>query len=109
MASQSSSSMALWSIYGAVCTAFFPNTLLIEGIVPTSWKKYSGLNSYAKKVGKTNKNGTVDKKAIKQCIIETVKNVPDNLEPVDLYDSIAIGKAGIERNLERLKQGGIIE
>jgi hypothetical protein len=100
----SSSTMSLWGICGAVLSAFYPYSLIVEGIVPTSWKKYSGLNIYAKEQGRTSKNGIIEKLFIKEAIIALVPNVPSDLTPVDLYDSIAIAKAGYERNNERVKK-----
>ena len=102
MASQSSSSMALWGIYGAICAAVFPHCVLVEGIVPASWKKLSGLNAWAKETGNNTKNGIVDKKKIKDGVVALVDGVPSDLKPADLYDSIAIATAGLKRNLDRV-------
>jgi hypothetical protein len=99
----SSSTMSLWGICGAVLSAFYPYSLLCEGIVPTSWKKYSGLNVYAKLTNRATKNGVIEKHYIKDGVISIIPGVPKDLQPDDLYDSIAIAKAGLERNNELIK------
>lgn len=96
----SSSSIVLWGIYGAVVAAIYPNCTLIQGIVPSQWKKYSGLNVWAKEHAK-DKRGIIIKNEIKNGLID-LYSVPDNLTPVDLYDSIAIAIGTAKRNLERV-------
>jgi hypothetical protein len=102
----SSQFMPLWCICGAVIAAVYPNSLLVEGIVPISWKKYSGLNFWAKE-GKQDKKGVVPKDLIPLGIKDLVPGTPIDLEPVDMYDSIAIALAGLNRNLERIGREGL--
>jgi hypothetical protein len=97
----SSSSMSLWGIYGGCVAGIYPHSILVEGIVPTSWKKFSGLNIWAKE-NDCAKRGVIEKKQIKRGIIELIEGVPSTLSPDDLYDSIAIGYAGFQRNQQRV-------
>jgi hypothetical protein len=101
-AKASSQFMPLWCMCGAVIAAARENCNMVEGITPNSWKMYSGLNSWAKAAGVA-KRGIIQKKDIPMGVYATCDGAISGLEPVDLYDSIAIGKAGIARNTERFK------
>ena len=100
-AKQSSTFMELWGICGAVIAAFHPVSGICEGIVPTSWRKFSGLNQWAREEGVAER-GAIPKKMIPLGVQQTTLLVPTDLTPPDLYDSIAIAKAGYLRNQERL-------
>jgi hypothetical protein len=100
--------MALWCICGAVMAAVFPHSESTEGIVPISWKKYAGLNHWAKQ-HEQDKKGTIPKDLIPSAIMDLVPGVPANLEPVDMYDAIAIALAGLNRNLERIGWQGLCQ
>lgn len=97
----SSSSYILWMLAGAAVAAAYSNCQICEGIMPSSWKKYSGLNTWAKEHGLA-KRGIILKNEIKNGIISLDKNIPGDLTPADLYDSIAIAKAARIRNEERI-------
>jgi hypothetical protein len=100
-ANVSSSSYILWMLAGAAIAALTPFCDICEGIVPSSWKKYSGLNTWAKERNLC-KRGIILKQEIKNGIISLDSTIPSDLSPVDLYDSIAIAKGARVRNEERV-------
>jgi hypothetical protein len=94
------SSYVLWLIAGAVLGAAANSSCdMIEGIVPLSWKKNSGLNEWGK-INDKAKRGIILKDSIKDGLISLDPTIPENLMPLDIYDSIAIARATCLKNLE---------
>lgn len=102
-AGKSSSAMLIWGIYGAVTAGIWPWCKVLEGIVPLSWKKLSGLNQWARDHERAER-GIIRKNDVKEGIISTLPGIPSTLSPDDIYDAIAIALAGLRRNEERLVQ-----
>jgi hypothetical protein len=96
---QSSSTMHLWCMCGAALAAAKNHCTLVQTMVPTEWKKYSGLNIWAKENGE-DKKGVIIKGAVPDGMMSII-DAPVDLEPNDLYDALALALAGILYNKER--------
>lgn len=109
-AMQSSSTMHLWCICGALIASSRLECTIVKGIVPTSWKKHSGLNRWAKE-NSIDKRGTIQKSDIPRGVTELAGlELEEDLSPKDLYDSIGIGLAGVNLNkelLDKMQQSNI--
>jgi hypothetical protein len=98
------SSYILWLIAGAVVGAAANSSCdMIEGTVPLSWKKNSGLNVWARANDKANR-GIIQKDAIKEGLLCLDPHVPEDLTPIDMYDSIAIARGTALYNLEKIRE-----
>jgi Holliday junction resolvasome RuvABC endonuclease subunit len=98
-AKRSKTTAILWGIYGAVVAGSYAYCDICESIVVPQWKSLSGLNKWAKKSG-TIKKGFVPKDAIPLGMQE-ILGVPNDLNPLDLYDALGIAYASYIRNEER--------